>query len=172
MPKKIIYLIILIQFTLFLNACDNTLPVDSNIASSFIDNQESYCMIDLRGEVMYPGIYKIESGTLLYEVIEFAGGVTKNANLDDINLVSSITSNIKITIPNKSIDMVSNSSQININTCTKEELMSIPKIGSAKATAIIEYRNQHGSFTSIEEIKNVNGVGDALFEEIKIYITI
>lgn len=172
MTKNLIHLIIIILFTLFLNACDNTLPAGSTINSSFTDYQDSYCMIDLRGEVMYPGIYKVKNGTLLNEVITLAGGVTNNADLATINLVSIVTTNTKVTIPSKNNNIIINDSKININTCTKEELLVIPKIGDSKASAIIEYRTINGLFTSIEDIKKVSGIGEGLFEEIKIYITI
>ena len=61
---------------------------------------------------------------------------------------------------------------VNINTCSKEELMSINGIGEAKAKAIIDYREKNGNFNTIEDIRNVSGIGDALFEKIKAYITV
>ena len=61
---------------------------------------------------------------------------------------------------------------ININTCTKEDIMTVNGIGEAKAKAIIEYREKNGKFSSVEDIKNVSGIGDALFEKIKAYITV
>lgn len=60
---------------------------------------------------------------------------------------------------------------ININTATLEELQEIDGIGEGKAKKIIEYREEHGKFNSIEDIKNVDGIGDKLYETIKIYIT-
>ena len=60
---------------------------------------------------------------------------------------------------------------ININTATKEKLLTIPGIGEAKANAIIKYREANGSFNSIEDIQKVDGIGSKLYEEIKIYIT-
>ena len=62
--------------------------------------------------------------------------------------------------------------KININSATKEELMTIPGIGEAKAESIIKYRNEHGNFQKIEEIKEVNGIGDGVFAKIKENITI
>ena len=62
--------------------------------------------------------------------------------------------------------------KININTASKEELITLPKIGNVKADAIISYRKDNGNFNSIDEIKNVKGIGDSLFEAIKDYITI
>lgn len=61
---------------------------------------------------------------------------------------------------------------VNINTGTLEELMTLPKIGEAKAKAIIEYKEANGKFEKIEDIKNVSGIGDSLFESIKEYITV
>ena len=63
-------------------------------------------------------------------------------------------------------------SLININTASKEELMSLSGIGESKALSIIEYRNNNGSFKCIEDIKNISGIGDALFEKIKDSITV
>ena len=65
----------------------------------------------------------------------------------------------------------SNSDLININSATQTELETIPGVGPSTALNIIQYRNQNGYFTSIDEIKNVNGIGDAKFENIKNYIT-
>ena len=156
---------------LFLNACSNSPAISSNPDASFSDTSNTFCMIDIRGEVVYPGIYKIEVGSLFNDAIQLAGGITKNANLDDINLVAIITQNIKIVIPSKKEEIV-DKTKININTCTIEELLTIPKIGITKANAIIAYRNANGSFTNIEELKEVDGIGDVIFEEIKVYITI
>lgn len=64
-----------------------------------------------------------------------------------------------------------NNSLININSASKEDLMTLPGVGEAKADSIIEYRNSNGEFKSIEDIKNVSGIGDSLFAKIKEYIT-
>ena len=61
---------------------------------------------------------------------------------------------------------------MNINQASKEELMGIPGIDEAKATSIIEYRTTTGTFQTIEDIKNVSGIGDAIFESIRDYITV
>jgi competence protein ComEA len=63
-------------------------------------------------------------------------------------------------------------SKISLNNATKEELMTLPNIGESKANAIIEYRTNNSLFSSIEDIKNVTGIGDSIFDKIKDYITI
>ena len=73
-------------------------------------------------------------------------------------------------LENKSNDGLN--SKVSINNASKEELMTLSGIGEAKADAIISYRQENGSFKSIEEIKNVSGVGDSIYEKIKDYITL
>lgn len=166
---------IVILITLFLNSCGKT-PIDSyNSESSFESASKLYCMIDLRGEVMRPGIYKIESGSLVNDVIELAGGFTKRADKDSINLVMVITSNMKIVVGVKNDVQHTQNTQnqmINLNTCNKEQLLSVPKIGETKANAILEYREKNGGFRCLEDLLKVSGIGDALYSQIKVYFTI
>ena len=71
----------------------------------------------------------------------------------------------------KNNDEVNENGLININTASKEKLLTIPGIGESKAKAIIKYREENGNFISIEDIQKVDGIGSKLYEEIKIYIT-
>ena len=163
--------ILLLQNILVLCSCDN-----NEINYSFNENNieiNEYCLVDLRGEVRYPGIYKVKVGSLINDVIKLAGGLTEYANLDNINLVNDVSKNMKLVIPsiNNKINNDSNN-LINLNTSTLAELMTIPKIGEAKAKAIISYREENGGFKSIEELKNVSGIGESLYEAIKTYITV
>lgn len=173
---KMLKILIVMMITLFLNGCGKT-PNDSNynIESSFESASKLYCMIDLRGEVMRPGIYKIESGSLVNDVIELAGGFTKMADKNSVNLVMSITSNMKIvinTINDVNDDQKTQDVCINLNTCNKEQLLSIPRIGEVKANAILSYRETYGGFQSVEDLLKVSGIGDALYSQIKIYFTV
>ncbi|MBQ7031037.1 MAG: helix-hairpin-helix domain-containing protein [Bacilli bacterium] len=87
------------------------------------------------------------------------------------NVVSEIVSSDKDTSFENDIKQ-ENNKLVNINSASKEELMTVSGIGESKADNIIEYRTANGSFKSIEEIKNVNGIGDSLYEKIKDSITI
>lgn len=168
-------ILMVILIALFLNSCSKPLAQDDNDESSFEIASKLYCMIDLRGEVMHPGIYKIESGSLVNDVIELAGGFTKQADKTSINLVSTITSNMQIVVqPVGTLDHKTSTEekQINLNTCTKEQLLVVPKIGESKAEAIIEYRKKNGGFTQLEDLLKVSGIGEALYSQIKVYFTI
>lgn len=132
----------------------------------------SYLTIEVRGEVINPGLYMVKQGTLLYEVIELCGGFTSSANIVELTLVSELTQNQTITIPSKTPNSDNQNHKINLNHASIDELMQIPGIGKAKAEAIVHYRNTKGSFRQIDEIMQVQGIGQALFNTIKTYITI
>jgi len=150
--------------------------------------------VDVKGNVKNPGVYKFEENERVKDAIEKAGGLTKNANTDNINLsqklfnemVIYVYSNNEIKNGNNKLDCsticetkvievnncinTNKKDLININTASLEELQTLTGIGESKAKAIIEYRNKN-KFEKIEDILNVSGIGNNLYEEIKIYIT-
>lgn len=151
------------------------------------------------GEVNVPGIYEAPKGVILNDIIEDAGGLTPMASVSNINLVYQIQGNMAVYIPShKEIangfsggDIIrqdgvyvwGNSSgtsydsggstalMVNINTASEEELKSLPGIGEVTARSIIDYRKDN-PFSSIEDIKNVTGIGDSKFNRIKDYICV
>ena len=175
--------------------------------------------VDIKGEVQNPGVYKVQEGAIVNDVITLAGGMKNNAKTDNINLSKKVSDEMVIYIYNKneskskttsvttetcespsynisdcveksesiiisgnlpasnevnnaSSEETVNSELININTASKEQLDSLNGIGSTKAQAIIDYRNQNGKFSKIEDLLNVNGIGDSIFAKIKDYITV
>jgi competence protein ComEA len=118
------------------------------------------------------------------------GGLTDLANLAKVNLAYLLKDGQKIYIPsiddNSDLEYIqntagenvivtdsnSNSNLININTATEAELTKLPGVGSSTANKIIDYRNKNGNFKNIEDLKNVNGIGNAKFESFKEYICI
>jgi competence protein ComEA len=149
-----------------------------------IDKTDEIIMVHISGEVYNPGIVELTLGSRVADAVDLAGGLKKHADLDRINLAKKLVDEEKIFIPkigediSKEIDSEhyenSNStveSKVNINNCTKEELMSLPGIGEVTASKIIEYRDNN-IFRSIEDIKNVSGIGEKKFEGIKEMITV
>lgn len=151
------------------------------------------------GEVNNPGIYEAPKGVMLNTIIEAAGGLTEAASENNINLVYQIESNMSIYIPSEEEitkgftggDIIrqdgvyvwgaqpgtsgspdqSAALMVNINTATEEELKSLPGIGEVTAKAIINYRKDT-PFKTIDDIKNVTGIGESKFKQIKDYICI
>ena len=150
--------------------------------------------VEIKGEVLNPNVYVLKKGSTIKELIDVAGGVKEDVDTYTINMTKVLDDgdvvvmykedkleglNYKVNeiVNDKSTDeYITNeiweSSKISINSATKEELMSLPSIGEAKASAIIEYRTKNGLFKKLEDIKNVKGIGNALYEKIKDYINI
>lgn len=132
---------------------------------------ESTVFVDICGEVNKPGVYEVQAGSRIFEVIEKAGGLTKKACIDSINRAEKVTDGQKLIIPskNKSIQ-VSSSSQsdlININTASSEELQKLNGVGPATAEKIISYRESVGNFNNIQDLTKVSGIGEKTFEKLK-----
>jgi len=159
-------------------------------------------LVDIKGQIKGPGVYEMESGQRVNDVIKKAGGLTESADTSLINLSQKVEDEMVIIVyskeevkkmteeepcicpevndacisdENKSETVVEKeevNSKISINTASKEELMTLDGIGESKADSIIDYRTQNGNFKTIEEIMNVSGIGEAAFDKIKDKITI
>ena len=145
-------------------------------------------VVEIKGEVKKPDVYTLNENAIVKELIEAAGGLTENADLNNINRAKKLQNHELVYIANKndiskesintnsepsaSISQGISNNIVNINTATIEQLKTLNGIGDSKAKSIIEYREQSGGFKSIEDIKNVNGIGEKMFEKIKEQIEI
>lgn len=137
------------------------------------NEEEIFVGVHIKGEVNAPGYYELEYGKRIKDLIKCAGGETKKADLNAVNLALALRDGEEITIPAKGKDISdAKSDKININTADSYQLCKIDKIGEVLANRIIEYRAKHGSFKTIEEIKKVEGIGESNFEKIKDKITV
>lgn len=181
------------------------------------EKQRTDCqvMVDIKGEIVKPGLYELECDSRIQDVIDLAGGITDSADTSVLNLSKKIVDEMVVVIYSKeqvnnfvttkkeesekqvacqyqngirndaciknentldeSINEIGDTPvnvMISLNTASKEELMTLSGIGDSKAENIILYRQENGKFQTIEELKNVKGIGDSIFEKIKNIITI
>ena len=138
-------------------------------------------VVDIKGEIKNPNIYWLEEGCIIEDLINVAGGITEEGDLSKINRAQKLNDHEVVIIPNINdkeseieniIPSSNDKNKVNINTASINELDTLSGIGPSKAEAIIKYREENGTFKSIEEIKNVTGIGEALFEKFKENITI
>ena len=149
------------------------------------------CYVDIKGEVLRPGVYEFSCESRIQEVIKKAGGFTEEADETKINLAQKITDQMQMIVPNlhskqeggvtegnsekgnTSNTTPSNSKQgtVNINTATLEELQTIKGIGKKKAEAILQYRKEHGAFRTKEDLLQVKGIGKKALEAIESQVT-
>ncbi len=148
-------------------------PVNENINTPEKHSQKSeFIYVDIKGEVRVPGVYKLSNASRLYQLIEQAGGLTQYANPTAYNLAEQLKDGQVVIIPryDEETHNDEDSSLISISNAPLDLLTTLPNIGPATAQAIIDYRNTHGDFTTIEEIMNVRGIGLATFDAIKPFI--
>ena len=178
----------------WLNSSSDEIKIDEGNSSAIeedgvsqqeVNSTQSHLYVDIGGEVMKPGVYEVSDGTRLFEVIDKAGGLTEDADIDGINRAETVQDGQKIMIgrhgenPDENRDSYSANNvtdsgegKVNINTADAAALQTIPGIGPSKADRIIEYRESEGKFNEIDDIKNISGIGNKTFESIKEYITV
>ncbi len=149
---------------------------------------ESEIFVHVCGEVVTPGVYRLNAGARVYEAIEAAGGMTQEGVQEGLNMASVLTDGMQVIVYSKeevasgqgndtynqefSNESHSQDEKININTASLEQLKQLSGIGDAKAQAIIDYRNEHGPFETISDIMKISGIKEAAFNKIKDFIQV
>lgn len=200
MKKYVRYVLIMIAVIVFgiLYSCERS---DSDIdvvemyefdkveGSTTVDLDETTDMtsknicIHVTGYVVNPGVYELKEGSRVYEAIVLAGGFREEADRDYINQAAVLSDGQRLYVYSKDETSTAvrytevsssqqNDSLVNINTASKERLMTLPGIGESRAESIIAYRQENGGFKTIEDIMRVSGIKDAAFNKIKEYICI
>ncbi|GLB46991.1 competence protein [Philodulcilactobacillus myokoensis] len=152
-------------------------------------------VVDVKGAVKQPGVYRLPSSLRIDDAVEAAGGLTKSADGNHVNLAQKlndqqviyvpfrgeikgkIVTNVNNTSSSQTSDISGSSSdstsnKINLNTADENELQKINGVGEKKAQKILDYRKEHGDFNKIEDIKNIPGFGDRSFDNIKNFICV
>ena len=204
-PKQKIILIIFVLlaagviFLQYINSTKDVYKEEENISlieeqmekTSSIENEEKI-IVHVTGAVNKNGIVEVKENARINDVIEAAGGITKDADLTNVNLAYIVEDGQKIYIPSKDDQnftekindkekeiisdnagesIIKNKSEtdsiININKANLEKLKLLPGVGETTALKILEYRETHGKFKNIEELKNISGIGETKYNLIK-----
>lgn len=199
--------IIILSFFYYSNEEEQTEEFEVEEVEEEKEIVKSIFCVDIKGAINKPGVYCLEDGGRVLNVIEAAGGLKSTADTSVINLSKKISDEMTIIIytkiqikdainrlnsptiieiikevekecicPDTNNDAcinetINETSLVNINNATKEQLMTLPGIGESKADAIITYRIET-PFSIIDDLKNVPGIGDSTFESLKQYITV
>ena len=166
---------------------------DADGESTVPDQYTEDFYVYLTGAVCVPGVYAVPAGSRLYEAVEMAGGFTEETDISACNLAAEVSDGVQYYFPtyaeteaaggtaayivSSGQDVpgggsASTDGRVNINTASREELMTLPGIGGSKADAIIAYRDSNGGFSTPDDIKNVKGIGDSTYESLKDYIIV
>lgn len=146
--------------------------------------------VDVSGAVENPGVYRIEAGSRVFQVLEQAGGCTEDASLETVNQADLLSDGQKIRIYTReeteqmgddlrdesqgmeTDSQTTSDGRVDINRAGKEELMTLTGIGETRAQAILAYRESHGKFSSVEELMQVEGIKEKTYEKLKDQIRI
>lgn len=144
-------------------------------------------IVDVQGAVNYPGVYSLMEGDRLIDAIHAAGGYVADADSRMLNHAMKLTDEFYIYVPSQGEEVslpgmmtsttVKSEEQtaggkVNINLADMQELMTIPGIGPSKAAAIIQYRDDNGSFSSTDGLMDVSGIGQKIFEKLASFVTV
>jgi len=153
---KLLFIILLSSVIIYLSTDIESKPLE----------EEKLINVEIKGYVRNPGTYQLKSGSTLDDLLKEAL-VQDEADLSSLSLQNILYNGQLIVIPKKKKETL-----ISINSADISELVTLPGIGEKTAQKIIDYRNEFGSFLSLEELMNVSGIGNAKFNKIKPYITL
>ena len=176
---------IILFCSLFLSACSvktenfETAEYEADVSivneTSCDDEISETVYVYVCGAVENEGLYELCADSRAGDAIEAAGGLLEDADTKAVNQAMKLEDGMQITVPfigEEQNEETEGSGKININLADADVLKTLPGIGPAKAEAIVKYREETGRFENTEDIKNVSGIGDSLFENIKELISV
>jgi len=163
-----------VKYTYLSEETETTIQLDEEIT---VDDENKLVPVYVCGAVVSPGVYYISADAIKEAAIDAAGGFTEDASLTAVNLASDVISGEQIYVPtieeaSESLSSNVSDGKIHINRATKEELMTLPGIGESKADAILLYREQVGGFQKLEDIMNIPGIKQGVYDQIKEHIVL
>jgi competence protein ComEA len=153
-------------------------PPSSTLPVPTLASETSTVVVHVAGAVAEPGVYDVANGSRVVDAIDAADGPTADAELDSLNLAALLVDGQRIYVPvvgevvapvaDPAIAGGESADQpIDLNTATEAELDELPGVGPATASAIVEHRDEHGPFASIEDLTDVSGIGPAKLEAVR-----
>jgi competence protein ComEA len=141
-------------------------------------------VVHVAGEVRRPGVYRLRAGARVEHAVARAGGPTRRANLDALNLAAKVDDGRQVVVPARAPPAASASAvagtaggsapagPVNLNSATAEELGTLDGVGPATAEKIIAYRTEHGGFSAVDELDQVPGIGAKRLEALRPLVTV
>ena len=144
--------------------------------------------VDVKGAVKKPGVYQLQSNSRVHDALEKAGGLTDEADLKSVNQAQKLSDEAVVYVAKvgeNAVDVTTSapasatsgtgqakSALVNLNTATEADFQTISGIGQKRAQDIIAYREANGRFKSVDDLKNVSGIGAKTLEKLKEYVTV
>jgi competence protein ComEA len=159
-------------------------PVPATVAVDDGAAAAGRIVVHVAGAVRRPGVYRLRDGTRVEAAIRRAGGPTRKANLDALNLAAKLSDGRQVLVPSRVAVAPAGATgaagtpaaeggglPVNLNSATVEELDALDGIGPTTAQKIVDYREAHGGFTSVDELDQVDGIGPARLASLRDQVT-
>jgi competence protein ComEA len=148
--------------------------------ASVSPSPEVVLLVDVAGWVRHPGVYEFAQGARVIDAIDAAGGARPGALLQSLNLAAPLVDGTQVLVPREGEQGIAppaagaapSGGLVNVNTATATELEELPGIGEVLAQRIVDYRTANGPFTSVDQLIDVSGIGDAILESIRELVTV
>jgi competence protein ComEA len=147
-----------------------------------VESASATVVVAITGKVRRPGLVRLPAGARVADALDAAGGVLPGTDLSYLNLARKVVDGELIVVglpapagtmaPGADAGAAGSGAKVNLNTATAAQLDALPGVGPVMAQRIIAYRDRHGGFKSVSELRQVDGIGDARYEDLKDLVTV
>jgi len=141
-------------------------------ASPQVSDPAAVLVVAVAGRVKHPGLVRLSPGARVADAIDAAGGPLPGTDLSTLNLARKVLDGELISVGVTPAPAAAGGVLVNLNTATIDQLQTLPGVGPVLAQRIIEYRDHHGGFAAVEDLRKVTGIGDARYNELKSLVTV
>jgi competence protein ComEA len=139
-------------------------------------------VVSVAGKVRHPGLVRMPDGARVADALERAGGPLPGADLTTVNLARRLTDGEQVLVglpppagqadPSSGVAVPTSGGRIDLNTATLQQLDSLPGVGQVTAQRILDWRSRHGRFTSVEQLREIQGIGERRFGQLRDAVTV
>jgi competence protein ComEA len=166
------------RFVLGAGAAQETEPASSSATGELSAEPAPRLVVHVVGAVRRPGLYRLAHGARIADALHRAGGATKRADLSLVNLAAPLSDGTQVVVPRRAPPVTAGSAEagdaaapasgpVHLNTATLEQLDELPGVGPVTAQKIIDYREEHGAFSSVDDLDGIPGIGPARLEQLR-----
>lgn len=174
--RRMINILIFVSMLTCITACEKEETQSVSLETVEMEDTDEKLSADdsifvyVCGAVECEGVYELPVGSRTYEAVEMAGGFRSDAATTELNQAQVLEDEARLYVPTLAEvvgEKAEDDGKVNINTASKEELMSLPGVGESRAESIVQYREDVGAFRTVEDIMQISGIKEGLFVKIK-----
>jgi competence protein ComEA len=175
----VVFVVLALAGRMLLRSERPAVPPPVRVAVSTESARSPRAFVHVVGAVRRPGLYRLPQGARVADAVRLAGGVTRSAQLELVNLAAPIADGAQVVVPRRGVAAAVGSggtagvpsAPVHLNSATLEQLDALPGVGPVTAQKILDHRQQHGAFRSVDELDAIPGIGPARLEQLRELVT-